>query len=148
MCCQLYCKCVCLCVCVTSWPWIPFIVIKQAQHLILSLSQIIYASPKTITATQLLFGFSPGQVLSVHTTTSRTTQLVDCFCLLTLLPSLPGSPGWPGTPANPWGKRTCIIVNWVLHSCSVEGRDYSLLSVKNWCRQMFVPHVLNRPVDN
>lgn len=64
----------------------------------------LFTSPKTTTtATQLLFGLFPGQVLSVSTTTHQATQLVDCLCLLTLLPSLPGSPGWPGTPANPWG---------------------------------------------
>lgn len=98
--------------------------------------------PKTTTATQLPFGLSPGQVLS--TTTSQATQLVDCFCLLTLLPSLPGS---PGTPANPCGKRTSIIVNWVLDACGITGRDYGLLLVKTDADRCLC-HVFSRPVDN
>lgn len=146
-------------VCVCMWPLdheaYSLIVIQQARTSpwLFAGPQIIFASPKTTKTTQLLFGLSPGQVLTASTNTSQATQLVDCFCLLTLLPSLPGSPGWPGTPADPCGKDMhhselgatfaciwhCKEKLWLVSCKKIKKRRK-----KEEDANRFVPHVLSR----
>lgn len=120
VCCQSYCECM--------WPLDhaahSLIVIQQEPTPPLLSSQAHFATDrlllhphpsKTTTATQLLFGrFPPRSVRPLAGPHNRwTVSVYSPFCPLCLVPPADLAP----RPIP--GERTCITVNWVLHSCAI-----------------------------